>query len=162
MKGLHHLQELDYQHKANKYMTLPRTAIPRTKFTDRTANGLTQAVLRWLELQGHYATRINTTGRKLKDTIVVDVIGRSHITPGKWIPGTTKRGTADIHAIVNGRHISIEVKVGRDSMSGDQHKTKHAIERCGGTYLIVKTFEDFYQWYNSNLKECIWTQSKTI
>jgi 3-methyladenine DNA glycosylase Tag len=63
------------------------------------------------------------------------------------VKGTTKRGTADIHAVICGRHASIEVKVGKDRMSDAQHKTKAAIEKAGGTYYIARNFESFMEWY---------------
>lgn len=149
MKALQILSDLDYQVKRDLYQNIPKHAVAKTKFSDKTSNQFTQAILTWLRLHGCYCTRINTMGRQLKATTIIDVIGRAHVTPGKWIPGTTKRGTADIHAIINGRHVSIEVKVGRDRMSDDQHKTKKAIEQCGGVYYIAQDFESFYQWYKT-------------
>jgi Holliday junction resolvase len=64
------------------------------------------------------------------------------------VKGTTKRGTADIHAVIGGRHVSIEVKAGRDRMSDAQHKTKAAIESCGGVYYIACDFASFTEWYS--------------
>jgi hypothetical protein len=147
MKALKLLSDIDYQAKREAHKSVPDYAIPKTKFSDKTANGLTKSIQAWLNLHGHYCTRINTTGRKLKDTTVIDVIGRAHITPGKWIPGTTRKGTADIHAVIKGVHVSIEVKVGKDRMSPEQHKTKEAIEKSGGLYFIAKDFESFHTWY---------------
>ena len=142
------LQQLDYDHRRRRYPNAPPHAIPMRSFRDSTANGLTACISTWLEIHGHYVTRINTTGRKLKDTTVVNVLGQTKVMPGKWIPGTTRKGTADIHAIINGRHVSIEVKVGRDRMSQAQHKTKQAIEDCGGLYVIAIDFESFHNWYS--------------
>lgn len=143
------LQKMDFADKARRYPGVPRTAIPSTRFNDHTANALTRAILRWLELHGHYATRINTMGRQLKGTTVIDVIGRAHVTPSKWIPGTTRKGTADIHASINGRHVSIEVKIGSDTMSPEQLKTKNMVEQSGGLFYAAKDFESFYKWYNT-------------
>ena len=148
MTGIQLLQEIDYQTKKDLYKNVPDHAVPKTKFSDKTSNGLTQCILIWLKLHGHYATRINTMGRQLKATTIVDVIGRAHVTPGKWIPGTTRKGTADIHASINGRHISIEVKVGRDRMSPEQLTTKKEVEQSGGLYFVAKDFESFYGWYS--------------
>lgn len=145
--GMQQLQELDYSQKIAKYTNVPVHAIQRARFNDRTANGLAQCIIRWLELKGHYCTRITTTGRKLNDITIIDVIGRAHVTPGKWIPGTTKRGTSDIIASINGRHASIELKIGRDVMSPAQIKTKQQVEGSGGLYFIAKDFESFYKWY---------------
>ncbi|HMG91757.1 MAG TPA: hypothetical protein VK589_16980 [Chryseolinea sp.] len=119
MKPLQILQSMDMTYKRTKYPSVPQQAIPVRRFNDRTSNGLTACILRWLELHGHYATRINTTGRKLKDTTMVNVLGQTKVIPGKWIPGSTRKGTADIHTVIGGIHCSIEVKIGRDVLSGD-------------------------------------------
>jgi len=36
-------------------------------------------------------------------------------------------------------------------MSEEQHKTKEAIEACGGIYYIAENFESFYSWYSELL-----------
>lgn len=148
MKALQLLTEIDYQVKRNLYKNVPEYAITKGQFSDKTANGLTQCILTWLRLHGNYATRINVTGRQLPATTIVDVIGRAHVTPGKWLPSTTRKGTADIHAVINGKHASIEVKIGRDRMSEEQERTKQDVERSGGLYYIARDFESFYNWYS--------------
>jgi hypothetical protein len=151
------LVELDMQHKRATYRSLPDHAIPPSRFEDRTANGLTRCILRYLELKGHWATRINTTGRLLQGKQYTDVLGHRKQHNSTWIPGATKRGTADIHSVIHGRHVSFEIKVGRDRMSEHQQRTKESIEASGGTYIEVRTFDEFYKWYNNfnnkNLKQ---------
>lgn len=147
------LVELDMQRKRDTYRSLPDYAIPPSRFEDRTANGLTKCVLRFLELKGHWATRVNTTGRLLQGKEYTDVLGHRKQHKNTWIPGTTRKGTADIHAVINGKHVSIEVKVGRDKLSEAQHKTKESIEASGGFYLEVRSFGEFYQWYNQKLEQ---------
>lgn len=107
-------------------------------WTDSTANGLTNAIIDFITFNGGSATRISCTGQVRK------VNGQM-----KWMPGTTRRGTADIHAIVRGRHLSIEVKIGRDRMSGYQHKEKQRIEAAGGLYVVANDMESFIQWYEN-------------
>lgn len=78
-----------------------------------------------------------------------DVIGRTRIVGStKWIPGTGSNGTADISATINGRSVKIEVKVERDRQSEAQRLYQACIEQAGGIYLIVRSFEQFYEWYN--------------
>ena len=149
MKALKTLKDLDYQDKLSKYPTVPPRAIAAGNFTDKTANGLTNCIVRWLELHAHYATRVTSMGRRLKDTAIVNVLGQTKVIPGKWIPGTTKRGTADIHAVVNGRHCSIEIKIGMDRMSVAQHKTKNEVERAGGCYFVATSFAGFVDFYKT-------------
>jgi hypothetical protein len=66
----------------------------------------------------------------------------------KYLPSATKRGTADIHAIIKGFHVSIEVKIGSDRQSEDQKLEQGRIERAGGKYWIVKTPEEFFELYH--------------
>lgn len=112
----------------------------------RTSNGLTNFVIKFLKWNAHYANRINVMGR------MVDGVEKTEsgalIGTKKFIKSTTRKGTADINAIINGRPVSIEIKVGKDKMSSDQIKEKLLIEKAGGTYIVVKTPEDFILWYD--------------
>lgn len=135
-KQIKTLIELDRMEKAKKYPTVPDHALPSKKFTDSTANGLTKAIVEWLTLNGCWATRVSSAGRYIASA-------------GKFIPSTTKKGTADIHAIINGRHVSIEVKIGADRMSEAQLKVKSAIEKSGGIYFIATDFDSFMTFYQS-------------
>lgn len=117
--------------------------IPRTKFEDRTANGLTRCIIRFIELHGGQAERISNTGRYLDSTkVVTDSLGhKKTIGTGKYIKGTGTNGTADISAIIKGHSYKIEVKIGKDRQSEAQRKYQEATERAGGTYLIATSFE---------------------
>lgn len=152
MNALKELETVRLKASKERYPNVPDHCRAGKKFTDKTANGLTNCVLKWLELNNCWATRINTTGRYLQGEQYTDVLGHRKQLPGKWIPGTTKHGTADIHAIINGRHVSIEVKIGRDRMSEAQHKTKTAIEQSGGIYWVVRSFDEFLSQYKALTK----------
>jgi hypothetical protein len=134
VSALKALIELDRVARVKKYKGVPAHAIPRRAFSDATANGLTQAILQWLKLNGCYATRVSSAGRYLE-------------AEGKWIPGTVRKGTADIHAVINGKHASIEVKIGRDKMSEAQERTRREVEASGGLYFIAQDFDRFHAWW---------------
>jgi hypothetical protein len=68
--------------------------------------------------------------------------------PGKWTKGTGTKGSADISATINGRSVKIEIKYGKDRQSEAQIRYQEMIEKAGGTYLIVKSFDDFIQWFD--------------
>jgi hypothetical protein len=95
-----------------------------------TANGLTNFITNYLTWSGMYANRISSAGRWLAN-------GNKWEGSGQFIPSTTSKGTADIHAIIKGRHVSIEVKIGKDKMSEHQHKEKAKIEAAGGLYWVI-------------------------
>lgn len=103
----------------------------------RKSGGLQNAIIKFLTWNGWYANRINTTGRKIGD---------------KWITGSTKKGTADLHLIIKGVHISAEVKIGSDKMSEDQHLEKLRVEKAAGKYWIIKTFDDFLDQFDNFIK----------
>jgi hypothetical protein len=113
----------EYPHRYFK-PTMPKIA---------TANGLTDFICKFLNWSGHHANRINVQGRKIGN---------------KWIRSTTRKGTADIHAIINGRSVSIEIKVGRDKPSDAQLSEQQAIRSAGGIYEFVHTPEEFFELYD--------------
>ena len=63
-----------------------------------------------------------------------------------WIKTNSRRGSADIHAIINGRAVMIEVKVGKDRMSDKQKEYAESVQKAGGEYLIIHSFDDFYNY----------------
>jgi len=44
---------------------------------------------------------------------------------------------------MDGRHISIEIKIGHDKLRPAQEKVKAEVEAAGGRYLVVRSFDDF-------------------
>lgn len=108
---------------------------------DTTANGLTACIVDWVTFHGYSATRISTMGtvRKINGEM-------------KWTHGSTRRGTADIHAVIKGRHVSIEVKAGKDVMSEDQKRERERIEKAGGIYYIATDMASFVEWYNKTFE----------
>jgi len=143
------LYEEDFKKKyptAYKDQGAPEMKWPKVS----TANGLTMAIIRLLTWKGYYANRISTQGQAR-----VHRFQRFDIMSGKlvdqertrWTKGNTKRGTPDISAIVHGKAVWIEVKIGKDKMSKAQEEQKVEIETAGGLYFIAKTMEEFYEWY---------------
>lgn len=111
-------------------------------YSDKTVNGLTRCIIDWINYNGGDAMRINTTGTMRK------VNGRM-----QWTHSGMRRGTADIHAIIQGKAVSIEIKIGRDRMSEHQHKERERIERAGGMYFVARSMNEFLTWYNQNFEQ---------
>ncbi len=124
------LSDLNYQAKCKKHPTVPIHAVPRTKYSDKNANGLTNAICDYIRLTGNYADRINNMG-----------VMRN----GRMTRSGTRRGIADIMASKAGRMVAIEVKIGRDRQSDDQKKIQAEVERSGAVYILAKTWAGFYQ-----------------
>jgi hypothetical protein len=137
-----------------KYPNLPDHARCIKVPNDKTANGLTRLVIKWIELHGFQAERINTTGRMIDNRkVVTDVLGRKGtIGSMSYIPTTGTKGSADISATVHGRSLKLEIKIGKDRQSDAQKAYEQSITSAGGVYLIVRTMDQFVQWWDENIK----------
>jgi hypothetical protein len=67
---------------------------------------------------------------------------------GKWIPGTTRKGTADISATINSRSVMIEIKIGSDKASQYQLKEQELERKAGGFFEFISTPEEFFIFYD--------------
>ncbi|HAK00376.1 MAG TPA: hypothetical protein DCM62_10150 [Bacteroidales bacterium] len=151
----------DWKHKAEitaiqaRCPSYPVAYLPRHKYTDKTANGLTRAIIDFISLHGWQAERINTTGRIIDNSkTFTDVAGRVQtLGRAQWVPGTSTAGSADISATIAGKAVKIEVKTGSDRQSQAQKDYQKAIEAAGGVYYIARNFDLFFEWYNANFTE---------
>ena len=62
-------------------------------------------------------------------------------------------GSADISAVVFGRAVKVEVKIGTDRQSEAQRCYQSAVERAGGLYFIAKDFNTFVEWLDDTFKD---------
>ena len=97
------------------------------------ANGLTQAIVKFLLWHGHRATRVSSSGRMIK---------------GRYIPGTTRKGAADLSSTIKGRSVMWEIKAGADRPSPEQLREQELERKAGGEYFFIKTFEQFLNIYD--------------
>jgi hypothetical protein len=137
--------ELDQKAKKQKYPNVPDHCMAKSKFTDATANGLTKAILSWLELNGHKAWRQSSEGRYRPGKQFTDVVGHVRQMKGKYIPGTNK-GHGDVASIVDGRFVAWEVKM-KDKQSEAQNQFQVEVEKSGGKYFIIHSFDEFMKFY---------------
>jgi hypothetical protein len=142
------IESLSIADKHAKYPSMPY--INATKYSDSTANGLTKAIKDFLNLSGHQAERVSSMGRTLDNRKTVqDVLGRNiRVGSTQYIPGTSTNGTADISAIIHGRSVKIEVKIGKDRQSDAQRQYEEDVTRAGGVYFIARNFDEFIEWYD--------------
>lgn len=107
----------------------------KLKFPDTTkANGLTNAIINFILWNGYRATRISASGR------MVD---------GKFIPGTTRKGSADVSSTIRGKSVMWEVKVGNDMPSENQLKEQALERKAGGEYFFIHDFKTFLIYYDT-------------
>lgn len=124
--------------------------MPPANIKEAGANDLTRLVIDFLEMNDCQAERISSMGRYIDGTKqVTDCIGRKRtIGSGKYVKSTTTNGTADISATIKGRSVKIEIKWQKDTQSKDQKAYESSINKAGGIYIIVKTFDDFVDWFD--------------
>jgi hypothetical protein len=137
-------------HKDCEKTSMPPDYVPKDKFTDKTANGLTKAIVTFINLAGGQAERISSMGRVIDGRkVVTNVLGQTGLIGSQtYIKGTSTNGTADISSIIKGKSVKIEVKIGRDKMSPAQIEYKANVERAGGVYIIAKDWQGFIEEYN--------------
>lgn len=148
-EALKHLSEMSLIHCRKKYSNVPEFGLVKTKYDDRNSNGLTKCIIDFLTFKGHHAERISISGRILDERKrVTDVLGHSKtIGQMRFVKSNMTKGTADISATINGRSVKIEVKIGKDKQSEHQLKYQSNIISAGGVYVVAKSFEQFFQWY---------------
>jgi hypothetical protein len=150
------LKALEIEQLKAKYPSMRPELIPLTDWKDNSANGLTKCIIFYINALGGQAERISSQGqyregKKIK--VGTGEIQYEKQLPGKWTPGQSTKGTADISATIRGRSVKIEVKYGKDIQSDAQKNYQEMIERAGGIYIIARNFDDFVLWY-ANFSLC--------
>jgi hypothetical protein len=121
-------------HYANKYPVAHATGYFQPKMPAvNKANGLTTFIINFLTWSGHRATRISSAGRYAGD---------------RWIPGPTRKGSADISATIRGRSVMLEVKVGRDKPRPEQLAEQERERKAGGVFEFVHDPVEFFALYD--------------
>jgi hypothetical protein len=149
-EAINSLKELHLIENRRKYPIIEEHYRIRPIYTDKTANGLTKCIVSFLRLNGWQAERINCTGRPINNQrMVTDCLGHTRtIGAIEYVHTTGTRGTADISAIISGRSVKIEVKIGADRQSEYQRNYQRSVEGAGGLYVIAKDFGHFLTWYH--------------
>jgi len=107
-----------------------------------TTNNITRGIINFLNVRGHYAFRVNSTG--IWDP-VKQVIRRPN----------SPRGIADIVCCLRlkdrsaGMFLSIEIKNAqtKDRMRPNQKQFALDIAQAGGWPLVVTSYGEFLRWY---------------
>lgn len=129
---------------------MPPQYIIATKFPEKNANNIENAIEKFAKIVGFLAERTKTAGRKLEAKYINTIHGRVQTQKETFIPGTSKKGSSDMKLLIQGKYITAEIKFGRDTQKEDQKKYQELVTKNGGEYVIFKTFEDFLIWYVSN------------
>jgi hypothetical protein len=133
-------------HLKETHPNIPDHALPSKNYSDKTANGLTTLIKDFCDVNGVMCVRSGNEGRYRPGKNVVDVIGRTRVGKGTWLPGQNN-GMADLQITIKGRIHYVEVKVGKDRQSDVQKDFEDKAKRAGASYDIVKEWSDFYKLY---------------
>jgi hypothetical protein len=144
------LKALELEALRLKHPTIDQKYLAFTDWKDNSANSLTNCVIAYVQYMGGQAERISSQGQYREGAKIQ--VGTGEIAyhkqlPGKWTPGQSTKGTADISTTIRGRSVKIEIKQ-KDKQSDVQKQYQAAIERAGGVYIIVRNFDDFVIWYD--------------
>jgi len=138
-----------------RYPEIPPDLLPFKPIKVNSANERTKAVIKFIRLSGGQAKRISVTGRTI-DTrkTYTNILGHcKQIGSVKYIPSAMTKGLADISATIQDKSTKIETKWGNDRQSPTQAKYQAEIEKAGGIYLIIRTFDQFYDWYTATFRQ---------
>lgn len=119
-----------FEYDCWRYPNIPRECIAKFHFEDKTANGLTNLICKWINFKGGNARRVNTGGIYVPKT-------RSFRRSG------STKGAADISATWHGKSLQIEIKAGKDKPREEQLKQQKRERAAGGIYEFVHNFDEF-------------------
>ena len=141
------LQDMEREILRQKYPSVPEHALAGSNWSDSSANGLTNCIVGFLNMSGHFAERINTMG-VYRQGKKIQVGENMRQLAGRYTPTTGVKGSADISATINGRSVKVEVKYGKDRMSAEQKAYAERTIASGGIYYVAKDFDSFIEWYD--------------
>lgn len=138
----YHDAKHDYDRRAHPVFYRDHGWIKPKPLNTGTSNGLTAFCINYLLWTGNYGNRINTMGRMIK----------SKNGKAVMIQSSTRKGTSDINAIIKdsngiGRSCHIEIKI-NDRQSDHQKREELLVNNAGGLYIVVKTPEEFLDFFD--------------
>ena len=121
------------------------------------ATHLEKAIKEFAELLGHQCSKITTSGTFIPGKKMVGIKTSLGATQsgggGKYIPGGSTKGVADLILTIYGLKLDCEIKYSKGDRQRDtQVKYQSAVESAGGFYMIAHSFEDFYRQFQEFLE----------
>lgn len=146
------LKELYLERNKQRFPSIPDYARVTPKYTDKNTRGLTKCVTDFLKLKEYHVERTGNEGRVIDNRkTFTDVLGRRQtIGSLQRVYSSSKRGTSDLKAVINGKFVAIEIKCKAtgDRQSSHQKEYQKQVEQSGGVYVIAETFSQFFDWFN--------------
>lgn len=153
MKPLDHLRQLIRDDLKRKHPNVPEHALAVNTFDNaKPEKREKKRIEKFLELMPQCTGAIiENRGQRIdRRKINIDAAGFvREIGSVEWIGSGMKRGISDLKAVIQGKAVDIELKrrykKGKDSQSEHQKAEEVRITEAGGIYMIVESFNDFYE-----------------
>lgn len=110
----------------------------KTKTIKSDTNGITSGIRGYLQHLGYESWRINVMG-------IFDQVHK------RWRKSGSSIGVFDIHTIIKGRSIWIDIKKGNDKPSPEQLLFKEHVEKQGGIAMFIGSVDEFVLWLDNYL-----------
>ena len=168
-------QFIDYVHLIDCLnTTMPAYTVPKRKYSVTKRKQVEEKISRlmidrngvpWEHVEKKKVTKeiYDTNGiTKLILDYLRYVYGSSSIrrisSEGKYRPGigfipSSNKGMSDIEGIIYGKFLSLEVKIGKDTIRDSQLKRKAEIEKDGGIYYLCKWID--FEHFQKEIQELI-------
>lgn len=122
------------------------------------ANGIRKAICNFMKWEGHHMEPTQTMGRPIqkhcqKFSLLSGKLEK--VSTGiEWQKGSGIKGSSDCKGHINHKNhkyaipLYIEIKWNKDKMSDEQFLYQQLINDSGGIYIVVKTIQGFFEWYD--------------
>lgn len=155
MKPLDHLKELMREQQRKRYPSIAehQLPIPNVWQTAKPEKRELKRICAYINLCKGVAQITNSSAKRVDNrTSYTDGVGFTRtIGSVEYRRGDLRPGTSDITATWQGKSWAIELKRiyknGKDRQSDAQKDFQRDWEASGGVYVIVNSFEDFYERY---------------
>jgi hypothetical protein len=158
MKAIKALKALIHEAHKTKHPSIPPHLLPAPNVGQNIKNKERKELFRiekFCDLtKGIKMNRIENSGKRIDNTkIVTDVLGnKKKIGSVEYRRSSMQNGIADLVGLIHGRYYAVELKRiyknGKDRQSNAQKIYQKEVEDAGGVYVIINSFEHFYEWYN--------------
>lgn len=140
--------------EAKELFELVRYGEPRVctySNNDLKANGLQNCINDFNEYNGWLSERVNVMGTPRVNHYVDGMTGErlDKVQSVRFTTGQGMKGSADIHVVIMGISLKVEVKIGKDRQSAAQKNYERMAGISGAKYVISRSFLDYLEVYDT-------------
>lgn len=102
-------------------------------YSDRTNIGLTRCITDYLRYSGYHLVDRKSNRRQ----------------SFKWRKSPSQSNPEEIEAVIHGRALRIQIRIGDEPVSGQQLREKLKAESTGGLFYVARDFQSFLHWFET-------------